>query len=224
MPSVIINHLLEENKKFLNSGKNAVYHGLEAKQTPKVTLVTCSDSRVPPSLIKEDSINYLFAIENIGNQIKTTEGSIDYGVLHLKTPTLVILGHTSCGAITVSCGDYSKETPGIIKELDTLFNDISEYKQLILEDDKHYFDKLSELNVDAQIKFAMDKYSHLVKEGKLAIIGLMLDFTQVYGENKGKIYITNVNGETDVNNIINMPLLDKIDKNIHVNIVKRLVN
>lgn len=72
-------------------------------QKPFATILTCSDSRVPPELIFDQGVGDLFIIRVAGNVISPDEtGSIEYGVGHLHTPLLVVMGHTSCGAVTAA--------------------------------------------------------------------------------------------------------------------------
>ncbi len=70
-------------------------------QHPYATVIACSDSRVPVELIFDAGIGDLFVIRVAGNVGDVDEiGSIEYGVDHLATPVLVVLGHTHCGAVT----------------------------------------------------------------------------------------------------------------------------
>ena len=65
------------------------------------TVITCSDSRVPVELIFDAGIMDIFVIRVAGNVCDTDEvGSIEYGLSHVNTPVLVVLGHTQCGAVT----------------------------------------------------------------------------------------------------------------------------
>src|SRR3989339_866708 len=65
------------------------------------TVLTCSDSRVPVERIFDTGIMDTFVIRVAGNVCDTDEiGSIEYGLAHVKTPVLVVLGHTQCGAVT----------------------------------------------------------------------------------------------------------------------------
>ena len=73
----------------------------ENGQHPFATVVTCSDSRVPPELLFDAGIGDLFVVRVAGNVCHVGElGSIEYGVVHLETPVCVVLGHTQCGAVT----------------------------------------------------------------------------------------------------------------------------
>lgn len=65
------------------------------------TVITCSDSRVPVESIFDAGIMDVFVIRVAGNVCDTDEiGSIEYGLAHVNTPVLVVLGHTQCGAVT----------------------------------------------------------------------------------------------------------------------------
>ena len=64
-------------------------------------MLSCSDSRVPVETIFEAGIMDLFVVRVAGNVVKTDEaGSIEYGLAHVHTPILVVLGHTKCGAVS----------------------------------------------------------------------------------------------------------------------------
>ncbi len=70
-------------------------------QTPLATILTCSDSRVPTELIFDRGIGDLFVVRVAGNVASDCEmASIEYGVEHLNTPLLIVLGHSQCGAVT----------------------------------------------------------------------------------------------------------------------------
>jgi carbonic anhydrase len=65
------------------------------------TVITCSDSRVPVERLFDAGIMDLFVIRVAGNVCDTDEiGSIEYGLAHVNTPVLVVLGHKQCGAVT----------------------------------------------------------------------------------------------------------------------------
>ncbi len=65
------------------------------------TVLTCSDSRVPVEYIFDAGIMDLFVVRVAGNVVRTDEaGSIEYGLAHVHTPVLVVLGHTQCGAVS----------------------------------------------------------------------------------------------------------------------------
>jgi carbonic anhydrase len=80
-------------------------------QHPFATVVSCSDSRVPPEVIFDQSLGDIFIVRVAGNVIDPIVlGSIEYGVEHLNTPLLIILGHESCGAVKAAMD--AKGNPG----------------------------------------------------------------------------------------------------------------
>lgn len=65
------------------------------------TVITCSDSRVPVEILFDAGVMDIFVIRVAGNVVRTDEaGSIEYGIAHVHTPAMVVLGHTQCGAVT----------------------------------------------------------------------------------------------------------------------------
>jgi carbonic anhydrase len=90
---------------------------LVAGQQPFATILSCSDSRVPPELVFDQSLGDIFIIRVAGNIIDTDVlGSIEYAVLHLKTPLLYVLGHQKCGAVDAALAElqgHAHETENI---------------------------------------------------------------------------------------------------------------
>jgi len=69
-------------------------------QKPFVTILCCSDSRVPPEVIFGEGLGAVFIIRVAGNVVDDALlGTIEYGLHHLHTPLLLIMGHSSCGAV-----------------------------------------------------------------------------------------------------------------------------
>ena len=82
-------------------------------QKPWAAVVCCADSRVPPEHIFSAGIGELFVIRNAGNVVdEDVLGSVEYAVEHLGASVLVVMGHSSCGAVTATC--ENGELPGNI--------------------------------------------------------------------------------------------------------------
>jgi len=85
-------------------------------QKPFAVIVTCSDSRVAPEIFFDQKLGDIFIIRNAGNVVdSTTLGSIEYAVEHLKSPLVVVCGHSKCGAVTAACS--GGELPPNIKSI-----------------------------------------------------------------------------------------------------------
>lgn len=72
-------------------------------QQPFATLVGCSDSRVGPEQLFGAGLGELFIVRSAGNNVDTAGmGSIEYSVMALKVPLIVVLGHEKCGAVAAA--------------------------------------------------------------------------------------------------------------------------
>jgi carbonic anhydrase len=107
-PAEALQKLTEGNERFVADkcthpriGAKRLLETAENGQHPFATILTCSDSRVPVEVLFDQGIGDVFVIRVAGNVCDVDEiGSIEYGVDHLGTPVLVVLGHTGCGAVT----------------------------------------------------------------------------------------------------------------------------
>ena len=81
------------------------------EQTPFVTVLSCSDSRVPPEILFQRGLGELFAIRDAGNTLDTAGlGSILYAVAELGVPLVLVLGHERCGAVDAALSVVEKNT------------------------------------------------------------------------------------------------------------------
>ncbi|MBU0881179.1 MAG: carbonic anhydrase [Candidatus Omnitrophica bacterium] len=73
-------------------------------QKPFAVVLACSDSRVPVEAIFDRGIGDIFVVRVAGNIAidPSVIGSVEYGVRHLNSPLLVVMGHTNCGAVNAS--------------------------------------------------------------------------------------------------------------------------
>lgn len=191
-PQKALQDMVEGNDAFVKAANRESFKKYANAQHPFVTMITCSDARVHPTIFNFDPIDNVFVIRNVGNQIYNSCGSIDYGVYHLHTPILLILGHTHCGAVKAAMGDYANESTCIKNELDGL------HLPLMWDDGQGTFEQRwldnVERNVDFQVKYCVKKYHDLIAEGKLAVVGAVYDFLNAYGHGEGRVVITNMNG------------------------------
>jgi carbonic anhydrase len=181
-----IRELLATQASYGQKRGPAFFSQLAKGQHPRATVVTCSDSRVHTNMLDETPEGDLFVIRNIGNQVATAKGSIEYGVNHLASSLLLIIGHSSCGAIKAASGDYASLEPAIVKELDTI--KISKGGASI--------DGVTS-NVNSQVAAAVEDFGDKIKGGRLLVVGAVYDFNNDMKNGAGKLNVINVNGETD---------------------------
>ncbi len=77
-------------------------------QHPFATILSCADSRVPAEIVFDQGIGDIFDVRIAGN-IATHEaiGSIEYAVVLLGSPLLMVMGHERCGAVTAAVQNES---------------------------------------------------------------------------------------------------------------------
>ena len=90
---------------------------LSKGQKPFAVVVTCSDSRVAPELLYDQGLGDIFVIRVAGNVVDPISlGSIEYAAEHLHAPLVVVLGHSSCGAVKAAL-EAKGEPEGNIGEI-----------------------------------------------------------------------------------------------------------
>jgi len=203
----ILTSLFSGQKRYSQKKDSHFFKKFLTKQTPYITLLTCSDSRVQSEIFGIDPTNAIFCVRNIGNQLINNLGSVDYGIIHLQTPLLIILGHVRCGAVTAALGDYSEENTAVIGELNGLCIPI----RRTLEDNRENFELQVERavleNMHYQVDLAVRRYRDRIERGKLTVIGAVYDFGNFYGKGFGRVLPVNVNGKKSVKEI-----LERVDK------------
>ena len=158
-----------DDSAYVAAHNAAFFQELAKGQHPRATVVTCSDSRVQTNTLDKTPESDLFVVRNIGNQLATAKGSVQYGVNHLASSLLIFVGHSSCGAIKAASGDYSGLEPDIKKELDT----ISIPKGISNIDGV-------KANVNNQVAAAVKEWNGKIEEGHLMVVGAVYDLSLIH--------------------------------------------
>ncbi len=127
-----LNALMMGNQRFVNGltdqsarqyphlDRARLRENASSGQYPYATIIGCSDSRVPIEIIFDAGIGDIFPIRVAGNVSDVDEiGSIEYGVGHVNTPVMLVLGHTGCGAVTavVENADVRGNIPPLVDNI-----------------------------------------------------------------------------------------------------------
>jgi carbonic anhydrase len=111
--------LLDGNRRFCE-GRMTQYQVRQQReflvsgQRPKAVIIGCSDSRVPPELVFDQSLGDLFVVRAAGNVVDAIAlGSVEYAVEHLSARLVVVLGHDRCGAVQAACSGEKVESPNL---------------------------------------------------------------------------------------------------------------
>jgi carbonic anhydrase len=107
------------NRRFVN-GKSeprdlvARRKELAKMQNPRVAVLSCADSRVPPELVFDEGLGDLFVVRSAGESADPLSvGSLEYAVEHLGTVMIVVMGHQSCGAVKAACSGGKADSPNL---------------------------------------------------------------------------------------------------------------
>ncbi|QFS42956.1 cynT, carbonic anhydrase [Nostoc sphaeroides CCNUC1] len=174
-PDAALQKLMEGNQRFIDHqpqypDQSALrLQEVAIAQHPFATILSCADSRVPAEIVFDQGIGDIFDVRIAGN-IATHEaiGSIEYAVVLLGSPLLMVMGHERCGAVTAAVQNES------------LLGDISTFVKAIkpaVEKVKSQPGDAVENAVVANVQYQIEqlKRSQLlteqVRSGKLKIVG-----------------------------------------------------
>jgi carbonic anhydrase len=152
--------LLNNNRKWASEKLKMdpeYFENLALPQTPKFLFIGCSDSRVPLTSITESEPGEMFVHRNIANQVNLTDinllSIIEYAVEILNIEHIIVLGHYKCGGVKAAVDGLNEED--IVENWVSQISDLYHYHKRELEaiaDKSLMYDRLSEMNVIAQLK------------------------------------------------------------------------
>lgn len=143
-------------------------------QAPHTCVITCSDSRVPPELIFNAGLGELFTIRTAGNVVAPFEtGSVEYAVEHLGSKVVLVMGHSTCGAVKAAVGGHAEGD--IQKIVDEIIPSVVKAKKEVATDadEKTLASKAEDINVMNSIAVLRQSkiIKHLEEEGKIKLVG-----------------------------------------------------
>jgi carbonic anhydrase len=134
------------------------------------------DSRVPPEFVFDQGIGDLFVLRVAGNVVDTDDlGSLEYATKVVGSKLILVMGHTSCGAVKGAIDDVK------LGNLTFLLEKIRPVVKASGPGDAHdaaYVDKVAEANVRQTIREIREKsptIRELADSGKIGIAGAMYD-------------------------------------------------
>lgn len=180
-PKEALDLLVEGNHRFYNNlvqPKN--HHDLailtKDAQAPFASVLSCSDSRAPTELIFDQALGDIFSVRLAGNIASNKAiGSMEFACKHLGTKLVVVLGHTSCGAVKAACDNFAEGHIGEITELiKPAVNLETSVKNQRNSANTDFLQKVCKLNVDMQIKRILSEsviLSELLAQKKIGLVG-----------------------------------------------------
>jgi len=180
--SAIIDHLMEENRKWAATIPHDIFAANAKGQSPKTFFFGCSDSRLCPSTMFNVQPGEMFVHRNPANIATNTDvflhTSLHYTVAVLKVECIIVCGHLGCGGMKTGLSDKDF---GPLNTWVRCVKDVYQHHRHELEGIKDAEKKearLCELNVENSMRvFARAEcVQQAWREGrKLVIYGLVYD-------------------------------------------------
>ena len=174
--------LRKGNQKFVDNSRYAKQRKkLVAGQHPDCIILSCSDSRVPPEIVfQKTKLGEFFTVRVAGNVADdVVVDSIEYAVTHFYPSSIVVMGHSKCGAV-IGALDHLRENHGKVDvQNGHLYAVLIPIEMAIVEAGIDiYAPNALELSIKANVKYVCNQLlqkspaiAKAVSSGALEIIG-----------------------------------------------------
>ena len=186
-PQEALDILIEGNHRFThNQTSKKDYQSLieitKDKQHPFTSFLSCSDSRAPVELLFDQALGDVFSVRLAGNIASDKGiGSLEFASKYLGSKLIVVLGHTSCGAIKAACDNFRE---GHIGEIINHIRPAVRQEKTVLESrdstNEDFVAKVCAQNVRVQINqilHSSDIIEDMLNEKKIGLIGGVYDIS-----------------------------------------------
>jgi carbonic anhydrase len=183
---MVIKHLQEGNTRFvagkpLKRNVMAQVKATSAGQYPLASIVSCIDSRAPAEMVFDQGIGDIFNARIAGNIVNDDIlGSLEFASKLAGAKLVVVLGHTSCGAIKGACDDA--KLGNLTGLLDKIKPVVSQTALDITGDRSSKNYKFVELVAEANVKATVNNIRQkspvlreMEQKGDIKIVGAMYD-------------------------------------------------
>ncbi|WP_166962604.1 carbonic anhydrase family protein [Yeosuana marina] len=186
-PQKSLQYLKEGNQRFQNNlkaNRNLLeqVNDTSEGQFPFATILSCIDSRVSAELVFDQGLGDIFSIRIAGNFVnEDILGSMEFACKLAGTELIVVLGHTSCGAVKGACDDAKLgNLTAMLSKIKPAVNAVKEPVDSSLRNSKNleFVDNVSHMNVQLtidRIHAESPVLSEMEKSGDILIIGAMYD-------------------------------------------------
>ncbi|TDT46118.1 carbonic anhydrase [Maribacter spongiicola] len=186
-PKKSLDFLKEGNQRFQNNlkaNRNLLeqVNDTSEGQFPFATILSCIDSRVSAELVFDQGLGDIFSVRIAGNFVnEDILGSMEFGCKLAGTKLIVVLGHTSCGAIKGAC-DHARlgNLTALINKIEPAVDAVKEPTDESLRNSKNldFVDRVAAKNVELTIE-NIRKHSPVLAEmeenDEVLIVGAMYD-------------------------------------------------
>ena len=186
-PEKSLTFLKEGNERFQNNlkaNRNLLeqVNDTSEGQFPFATILSCIDSRVSAELVFDQGLGDIFSVRIAGNFVnEDILGSMEFGCKLAGTKLIVVLGHTSCGAIKGAC-DHARlgNLTALINKIEPAVEAVTEPADESIRNSKNleFVDKVAAKNVELTIENIRKQspvLAELEENGEIKIVGAMYD-------------------------------------------------
>ena len=186
-PQKSLQYLKEGNERFQNNLKTnrnllEQVNDTSDGQFPFATILSCIDSRVSAELVFDQGLGDIFSVRIAGNFInEDILGSMEFGCKLAGTELIVVLGHTSCGAIKGAC-DHARlgNLTALIKKIEPAVEAVKEPQDESLRNSSNleFVDNVSTKNVQmaiGNIRKDSPILAEMERNNEIVIVGAMYD-------------------------------------------------
>ncbi len=189
LPAMALEFLKEGNERFQNNlkaNRNLLDQVSDTKdgQFPFATILSCIDSRVSAELVFDQGVGDVFSIRIAGNFVnEDILGSMEFACKLAGTKVIVVLGHTSCGAIKGACDHVEMgNLTHLITQITPAVDATDEPSDEALRNSKNlkFVDAVAKENVMQTIENIRKKspiLKEMENEGAIEIVGGMYDIS-----------------------------------------------
>jgi carbonic anhydrase len=185
-PKEALDILIEGNQRFINNYQSdkdfqSLVQITKDKQHPFASILSCSDSRAPTELLFDQALGDIFSVRLAGNIASDKAiGSLEFSSKYLGSKLIVVMGHTSCGAVKAACDDFKD---GHIGEIINLIKPSIRHEKTVAPNERNsknaaFVEKVNELNVRHQIETIIrqsDIVDEMIANKQIAIVGAVYD-------------------------------------------------
>ena len=120
-------------------------------QFPLAVVISCIDSRVPTEMVFDQGIGDIFCVRVAGNVInQDVLGSIEFACKVAGVKLIVVMGHTSCGAVKGACNDVELgNLTGLLNKIKPAISTVS--NRGLAADDSRFVDEVALENVQLSL-------------------------------------------------------------------------
>ena len=182
-----LDRLREGNRRFVGDASardtfsdHARRRELAAGQEPFAIILGCSDSRVPAEIVFDQGLGDLFVIRVAGNIVAPSQiGSVEFAAGRFGTRLVVVLGHSTCGAILATLEELRRPSGDQSRNLRAIVDRIRpSVEPLLATELRRDPDALVRQAVRVNIQVSADHLRHgsgvleqLIKEDGLLVVG-----------------------------------------------------